>query len=107
NLLVLAQPGRAVVRKDRARRDRQRRLHVGARPQEKAHALHPSLQQAAQTREVEVLRSLKTDCFYFNCYGPLVPVELAIKNGAVILLLVAVWVFLFACLDAWLDPPPW
>ena len=34
DLLVLAQPGRAVVRQDRARRDRPRRLHLGARPQD-------------------------------------------------------------------------
>ena len=67
DLLVLAQPGRAVVRQDRARRDRPRRLHLRARPEEKAHALHPPLQQAAQTREVEVLRS---------DHGGLLPIQL-------------------------------
>ena len=49
DLLVLAQPGRAVVRQDRARRDRPRRLHLGHRPRTEAHALHPPVQQERQT----------------------------------------------------------
>jgi hypothetical protein len=49
DLLVVAQPSRAVVRQDRARRHRPRRVHFRLRPQEKAHALHPSVQQIART----------------------------------------------------------
>ncbi len=61
HLLVLAQPGRAVVRQDRARRDRTRRVHFGSRSEEKAHPLHPQVQRAAQAREVEVFRSNRTN----------------------------------------------
>jgi hypothetical protein len=43
-LLLVAQPSRAVVRQDRARRDRSRRVHFGLRLKEKAHALHPPVQ---------------------------------------------------------------
>ncbi|MGK2913440.1 MAG: hypothetical protein ACSLE5_03115, partial [Porticoccaceae bacterium] len=42
-----------------------------AGPQAKTHALHPSIQQATQAREVEVLRSFASNYFHFNCYGPL------------------------------------
>ena len=37
----VAQPGRTVVLKDRARRHRSWRVHLGARLEEKTHALHP------------------------------------------------------------------
>ena len=58
DLLLLAQSSRAVVRQDRARCDRARRFHFRLRPEEKAHALHPSLQQIAPYREVEICRSI-------------------------------------------------
>jgi hypothetical protein len=44
-LLLVAQPGRVVVREDRARRDRPRHLHLPLRPEAQAHAIHPSVQR--------------------------------------------------------------
>src|SRR5207247_9147853 len=73
DLLLVAQPSRTVVCQDRAGRDRTRRVHLGTRSEEKAHAIHPSVQPAGQTREVEILRSLTTDYSCFNRYSPLVP----------------------------------
>src|SRR6218665_16243 len=67
----MAQPGRAVVRQDRARRDRSRRIHLGTRSQEKAHALHPQVQRASQVRAVEVLRPHSEDYSLFNHYRQL------------------------------------
>src|SRR6218665_1015901 len=67
----MAQPGRAVVRQDRARRDRSRRIHPGARSQEKAHALHPQVRRASQVRAVEVLRHNSENYSLLNHYSPL------------------------------------
>src|ERR1700722_5882877 len=67
----MAQPGRTVVRQDRARRHRTRRLHFGARSQKKTHAIHPPVQQAAQTREVEILRHVTRNYYRINRYSPL------------------------------------
>lgn len=39
-----------MVRQNRARRDCPRRLHFSLRPQEKAHAIYPSLQRPAKIR---------------------------------------------------------
>src|SRR5206468_887921 len=61
---------------NRTRRDRPWRVHFGARSQAKAHALHPSVQPAAETGEVEVLRSITPNQFGFSCYSPLVGREL-------------------------------
>ena len=71
DLLLVAKPGRTMVRQDRARCDRPRRLHLRAGPQAKTHALPPSVQQAAIAREVEVLRPVASHCFHFKRYGPL------------------------------------
>ena len=71
DLLLLAQPGRAVVRQDRARRHRSRRVHFRLRPEEKAHALHPPVQQVAAYREVEICRSIATHQYTISCYRPL------------------------------------
>src|ERR1700732_572279 len=68
----MAQPGRTVVRQDRARRHRTRRLHFGARSKKKTHAIHPPVQQAAQTREVEILRHVTKNYYRINRYSPLV-----------------------------------
>src|SRR5438552_11964666 len=64
-----------MVRQNRTRRDRPWRVHFGARSQAKAHALHPSVQPAAETGEVEVLRSITPNQFGFSCYSPLEPVS--------------------------------
>src|SRR5204863_9067761 len=72
DLLILAQPGGVVVRQDRARRDRPRHLHLRLRSEEKAHALHPSVQQGPANSEVEVRRSKQTSRYRFSCYRPLV-----------------------------------
>src|SRR5439155_26379172 len=72
HLLVVAKTGRTMVRQNRTRRDRPWRVHFGARSQAKAHALHPSVQPAAETGEVEVLRSITPNQFGFSCYSPLV-----------------------------------
>ena len=71
DLLFLAQPGRTVVLKDRTRRHRTRRVHLGARLEEKAHALHPRVQQGTENREVEILRSDTSNYSPINCYSPL------------------------------------
>src|SRR5690606_28425633 len=57
---------------DRTRRDLPRRVHLGARPEEKAHAVHPPIQQAGQAGEVEILRYGTSHCFRFKRYSPLV-----------------------------------
>src|SRR6202453_247307 len=44
DILLMAQPSRAVVRQDRTRCDRARCVQFRLGPQEKTHALHPSLQ---------------------------------------------------------------
>jgi transposase len=71
DLFVLAQPGRIVVRQDRARCHRPRRIHFCARSEEKTHALHPPIQQNSETCEMEVLRSHTTNHSQFSCYSPL------------------------------------
>ncbi len=60
------------------------RLHLSLRPQEKAHAIHPSLQQTAQTGEMEVLRSSAANYSRINCYGPLDsrPSDFSVGRGA-------------------------
>src|SRR3984893_6506207 len=68
----MAQPGRTMARPDRARRHRTRRLHCGARSQKKPHAIHPPVQQGAQTREVEILRHVTKNYYRINRYSPLV-----------------------------------
>jgi len=69
----VAEPGRIVVRQDRTRRDRPRRVHFGARSEEETHALHPPIQQGTENREVEVLRSEPSyRPFHISCYSPLV-----------------------------------
>ena len=75
DLLLVAQPGRAVVRQDRTRCHRPRRVHFRLRPEEKAHALHPPLQQIAPNREVEVRRSIPTHQYTISWYRPLVALE--------------------------------
>src|SRR6218665_3793629 len=56
-------------------RDRSRRIHLGARSQEKAHALHPQVQRATQVREVEVLRHNSENYSCFNHYSPLATIR--------------------------------
>src|SRR5205823_1594763 len=63
-------------------RDRTRRLHFGTRSKEKAHALHSPVQQTAETREVEVLRSNTSNYSRINCYGPLGPPPRAPRPSA-------------------------
>lgn len=70
DLFVPAQSGGAVIRQDRARRDRKRGFHFAERPQAQAHALHPPVHQATEVGEVEVLRSDSAHCFRFKCHGP-------------------------------------
>ncbi|MGB2634686.1 MAG: transposase [Candidatus Acidiferrum sp.] len=55
DLFLLAQPDRTLVFQDRARRHCGRCIHVGARLAEKAHEVHPALQQRAQDCEVALL----------------------------------------------------
>ena len=48
------------------------RLYFAHRSQPQVHAIHPSVQQEAQIRDVEVLRSISTNYCRFNGYRPLV-----------------------------------
>jgi hypothetical protein len=57
NLLIVAQPGGAVVLQDRTRCHRPRRLHLAAGLEAKTDALPPPIQPSPQDRKVEVLRS--------------------------------------------------
>ena len=61
-----------MVRQDRTRRHRPWRFYLSSGSEEKAHAIHPPVQQATQAREVEVLRHRATNYSRFNCYSPLV-----------------------------------
>ncbi len=72
DLLLVAQPSRTVVRQDRTRRHRARRLHLRPRSEAKTHALHPPVQQSARNREVEVRRSSATHQYTISWYRPLV-----------------------------------
>src|SRR5258708_6062676 len=67
----MVQSSRAVVRQDRTRCDRARRIHFGLRSQERTHALHPSLQQIASHREVEICRSFAPYQYTISWYRPL------------------------------------
>jgi hypothetical protein len=70
--LLLAQPGRAVVRQDRTRWHHPWRLSLGARSQPHAHTREPALQYPAHTRDVDVLRCGTPNYSRINCYSPLV-----------------------------------
>ncbi len=63
--------GRAVVRQDRARRHRPRRVHLSTRSEDKLMPLYPSLQQNTPDRKVEVLRSQSPYYSHISCYSPL------------------------------------
>jgi hypothetical protein len=52
---------------------RSRHVLFRAGSEEKTHAVHPPVQQAGQTREMEVLRCIASDYSRFNRYSPLVP----------------------------------
>ena len=72
DLFVVAQSGRTLVRQDRARCDRPRRLHLGHRPGAQAHALHPSLQPTRRAHQMDLPRLLAQNqpYFRFSCYRP-------------------------------------
>jgi hypothetical protein len=59
---------------------RQRSVHVRTGPQEKAHALHPPIQQSPENRKVEVLRSQQANYYPISRYSPLV--SLMLQFGA-------------------------
>src|SRR6266478_5862884 len=71
DLFLLAQPDRTLVCQDRARRHCARRVHVGVRLAEKAHEVHPALQQRAKDSKVALLRSYASHYSQFSCYSPL------------------------------------
>ena len=71
DLLFMAESSRAVVRQDRARRHRARRIHFRLRSEEKALAIHPSVQQIAPYREVEICRSIAPYQYTISWYRPL------------------------------------
>src|SRR5467141_2967863 len=73
DLFLLAKPDRTLVCQDRARRHCARRVHVGARLAEKAHEVHPALQQRAKDSKVALLRSYASHYSQFSRYSPLVP----------------------------------
>jgi hypothetical protein len=56
DLLFVAQPGRAMVRQNRARSDCPRRLHFGPRPGPQNRTLHQGLLCKRQAHSVEILR---------------------------------------------------
>src|ERR1017187_4644882 len=57
---------------DRARRHFAWRVHVAGRFAEKAHEVHPALQQGAKDRKVALLRSYASHHSQFSRYSPLV-----------------------------------
>src|SRR5467141_3182731 len=61
------------------RRHCARRVHVGARLAEKAHEVHPALQQRAKDSKVALLRSYASHYSQFSCYSPLV--DGTVKDG--------------------------
>src|SRR5207249_5162647 len=69
---VVAKPGRAVVRPDRARRHRPRRLHLRPRSAPKTHAVHPPVQQGSQNYKVALPRPDTSHHSRFTRYSPLV-----------------------------------
>ena len=60
DVLVLVEPSRELVRSYPARRHHSRHLLFHQRPRQKAHALHPPIQQEPKTVEMEVRRSVST-----------------------------------------------
>src|ERR1019366_5768222 len=56
--------------KDRARHHCPRRVHVVGRLAEKAHEVHPALQQGAKDRKVALLRSYASHHSQFSRYSP-------------------------------------
>src|SRR6267143_7053863 len=72
DLFLLAKPDRTLVCQDRARRHCARRVHVGARLAQKAHEVHPALQQRAKDSKVALLRSYASHYSQFSRYSPLV-----------------------------------
>ena len=52
DVLIVFEPGRAVVCEDLARCDRPRRIQFGGRSEEKTDAIHPGIQQESAGREV-------------------------------------------------------
>src|SRR5260370_10536527 len=79
DLFLLAQPDRTLVCQDRARRHCARRVHVGIRLAEKAHEVHPALQQRAKDSKVALLRSYASHYSQFSCYSPLEAVQKAME----------------------------
>jgi glycosyltransferase involved in cell wall biosynthesis len=71
----MAQPGRPVVFQDRARCHRAPCVQLASGSKDKARALYPLLQQGAQNREEEVLRS-DTQNSDIGCYSPLATLKL-------------------------------
>jgi transposase len=57
DILFLAEPGRDLVRKNRARRHRPWSLHFGRRSSTQINELHPRLRQTRSTRTLDVYRS--------------------------------------------------
>jgi hypothetical protein len=72
DLLVVAQPGRTVVRQNLTRRHRARGFHFRVRSEEKAHALHPAVPRVAVYGEVEICRPFSSWQYTIICYRPLV-----------------------------------
>jgi hypothetical protein len=62
-----------VVRQDRARRHRTRRLHLRPRPAPKAHAVHPPVQQSPQNHKVALPQPDTSHHSRFSRYSPLAP----------------------------------
>src|SRR6267143_2146664 len=81
DLFLLAKPDRTLVCQDRARRHCARRVHVGARLAEKAHEVHPALQQRAKDSKVALLRSYASHYSQFSRYRPLVQANLGHELG--------------------------
>src|ERR1700756_974226 len=70
DLRVLAQPDRAVVCQDRARRYRTRCLHFRLQPTPQADALHPPVQQGSQNHQMALLRPDPTHYYRSSRYSP-------------------------------------
>lgn len=54
DVLVMAQPSRELVRTHPARRDHARHLHLAQGPRQKAHAIHPPVQQESKAIEMDL-----------------------------------------------------
>ena len=74
DLLLLAQPGRKLVRQDRTRGHRPRSLHLGQGLGAQAYALHPSLQSRSQAPQVDLSRPFTAyqSRYQYHCYMSLV-----------------------------------